>query len=240
MEATKTSSQQQMFFPDIPLHTQDPIQQPSTQLKVSSTLWQNMRIYLLYRKRAKAQFLSACNTRNSWCPRYHTPTYNHITCKNHPSHRKNACYDKDILGNVFRRISQTLAQILTISNFLLQLNRSHECRMWTQPNISRTITLQHTRSQARTFIWKQFSPNYRFCRRAVENDTIFFDKTEKNVMQSYIRYKMYYDKKTQASRLPEKDYCYILQPKADHQGSKIPFREFRLIGPYVRENVLPN
>ena len=59
-------------------------------------------------------------------------------------------------------------------------------------------------------------------------------------MQSYIKYKRYYDNKAEASSLKEKDYCFILQPKADHQGSKIPFRDFRWIGPYIVENVLPN
>ena len=59
-------------------------------------------------------------------------------------------------------------------------------------------------------------------------------------MQSYIKYKRYYDKKANASPLKEKDYCFILQPKADHQGSKIPFRDFRWIGPYIVEKVLPN
>ena len=48
-------------------------------------------------------------------------------------------------------------------------------------------------------------------------------------MQSYIKYKKYYDKKVKASPLKEKDYCFILQPKADHQGSKIPFRDFHWI-----------
>ena len=33
---------------------------------------------------------------------------------------------------------------------------------------------------------------------------------------------------------------YILQPKADHQGSKIRFTDFRWIGPYIVEKVLPN
>ena len=47
-------------------------------------------------------------------------------------------------------------------------------------------------------------------------------------------------KKAKASPLKEKDYCSILQPKADHQKSKTPFRDFRWIGPYVVENVLPN
>ena len=46
-------------------------------------------------------------------------------------------------------------------------------------------------------------------------------------------------KKAKASPLKEKEYCCILQPKADHQGSKIPFRELRWIGPYLVENVLP-
>ena len=59
-------------------------------------------------------------------------------------------------------------------------------------------------------------------------------------MQSYIKYKKYYNKKAKASPLKEKEYCFILQPKADHQGSKIPFRDFRWIGPYIVEKVLPN
>ena len=62
----------------------------------------------------------------------------------------------------------------------------------------------------------------------------------KNVMQAYIKYKAHYDKKANASKLKEADYVYVLQPKADHQGSKIPFTEFRWIGPYIIEKVLPN
>ena len=62
----------------------------------------------------------------------------------------------------------------------------------------------------------------------------------KNIMQAYIKYKAYYDKKANASKLKEADYVYILQPKADHQGIKIPFAEFRWIGPYIIEKVLPN
>ena len=59
-------------------------------------------------------------------------------------------------------------------------------------------------------------------------------------MQSYLKYKEYYDRKAQASPLGLGDYCFILQPLVDHQGSKSPFREFRWIGPYVIEKVLPN
>ena len=40
--------------------------------------------------------------------------------------------------------------------------------------------------------------------------------------------------------MSQNDYCFILQPIADHQGSKIPFREYRWTGPYIVEKVLPN
>ena len=59
-------------------------------------------------------------------------------------------------------------------------------------------------------------------------------------MQSYLKYKAYYDRKAKASPLVTTDYCYILNPKADTQATKIPFREFRWQGPYKVEKVLPN
>ena len=90
----------------------------------------------------------------------------------------------------------------------------------------------------------RFNPNIApttdFAEELLRRTKILYDKTKKNVMQSYIKYKKYYDKKAKASPLKEKDYCFILQPKADHQGSKIPFRDFRWIGPYLVEKVLPN
>ena len=67
-----------------------------------------------------------------------------------------------------------------------------------------------------------------------------FQEVRKNAMQAYIKYKAYYDRKTIASKLKPADYVYILQPKADHQGSKIPFRNFRRIGLYIIEKLLPN
>ena len=90
----------------------------------------------------------------------------------------------------------------------------------------------------------RFNPNIApttdFAEELQRRIKILYDKTKKNVMQSYIKYKKYYDKKAKASPLKEKDYCFILQPKADHQGSKLPFRDFRWIRPYLVENVLPN
>ena len=48
----------------------------------------------------------------------------------------------------------------------------------------------------------------------------------KNAIQAYIKYKAYYDKNANASKLKEADYVYVLQPKADHVGIEIPFTEF--------------
>ena len=62
----------------------------------------------------------------------------------------------------------------------------------------------------------------------------------KNAIQACIKNEAYYDKKGNASKLKEADYVYVLQPKVDHQGSKIPFTEFRWIGPYIIGKVLPN
>ena len=72
-----------------------------------------------------------------------------------------------------------------------------------------------------------------------QTETIFRD-ARKNAMQAYIKYKAYYDRKANASKLKQADYIFILQPKADHQGSKIPFTDFRWIGAYIIEKVLPN
>ena len=86
----------------------------------------------------------------------------------------------------------------------------------------------------------RFNPNIAPTTDLLRRTENLYDKTKKNVMQSYIKYKTYYDKKAKASPLKEKEYCFIFQPKADHQGSKIPFRDFRWIGPYIVEKVLPN
>ena len=78
-----------------------------------------------------------------------------------------------------------------------------------------------------------------FAEEFFQRTKIIYDKTKKNVMRLYIKYKRYYDKKAKTSPLKEKDYCYIMQPKADHQRSKIPCRDFRWNGPYLVEKVLP-
>ena len=83
-------------------------------------------------------------------------------------------------------------------------------------------------------------PTSQIAQEVLEQREMIHQDVRKNIMQAYIKYKAYYDKKAKASKLKEADYVYILQLKADHQGSKIPFTEYRWIGPYIFEKVLPN
>ena len=87
---------------------------------------------------------------------------------------------------------------------------------------------------------KTSSPDSEIAQDVLEQTEIIFQDVRRNTMQAYIKYKVYYDKKTNASKLKQSDYVYILQPRADQQGSKIPFTVFRWIGPYIIEKVIPN
>ena len=62
------------------------------------------------------------------------------------------------------------------------------------------------------------APTTDFAEELLRRTKTLYDKTKKNVMQSYIKYKRYYDKKAKSSPLKEKDYCFIKQPKADNKG----------------------
>ena len=66
------------------------------------------------------------------------------------------------------------------------------------------------------------------------------DQTKKNIMQSYFKYKAYYDRKAKAAPLETTGYCYILNQKADTKATKTPCQELRWCGPYKVEKVLPN
>ena len=83
-------------------------------------------------------------------------------------------------------------------------------------------------------------PTSQLAQEVLEQTEMIHQDVRKNAMQAYFKHNAYYDKKANASKLKEADYVYVLQPKADHQGSKIPFTEFRWTGPYIIEKVLPN
>ena len=87
---------------------------------------------------------------------------------------------------------------------------------------------------------EQINPTTEFAEEIQNRTKILINKTKQNIMQSYIKYKEYYDRKAKAAPLKENDYRFVLQPRADHQGSKIPFRDYRWVGPFVVQRVLPN
>ena len=68
----------------------------------------------------------------------------------------------------------------------------------------------------------RFNPNIArttdFAVELLRRTKVVHDQAKKNVMQSYIEYKEYYDKKAKAPPLKEKDCCFILLPKSDQQG----------------------
>ena len=59
-------------------------------------------------------------------------------------------------------------------------------------------------------------------------------------MQSYLKYKRYYDKKATATPLKVNDYCYVLNPKADNQSMRFAFKDCIWTGPYIVVKVLSN
>ena len=73
-----------------------------------------------------------------------------------------------------------------------------------------------------------------FAGELLRRTQILYEKTKKNAVKHNI-----HDVLRQKSRFREKDFCYTLQPKADNQGSKTPFRDVRWIDSYVKE-VLSN
>ena len=79
------------------------------------------------------------------------------------------------------------------------------------------------------------APTTDFAEQILRRTKILIDKTKKKVMQLYVKYKWYYDKKARAAPLKKKDYCFILHLKA-----KLLFRDFRWIEHYVVEKILPN
>ena len=70
---------------------------------------------------------------------------------------------------------------------------------------------------------QQPTPSLQIAQDVLDQTEMIHQDVRKNAMQAHIKHKAYYDKKAKASKLKEADYVYLLQPKADHQGSKIPF-----------------
>ena len=87
---------------------------------------------------------------------------------------------------------------------------------------------------------QQFIPTSQIAQDVLDQTEMVHQDVRRNAMLAYIKYKLYYDKKANASKLKEADYVYLSQTKADHQGSKVAIKGFQWIGPYIVERVLPN
>ena len=83
-------------------------------------------------------------------------------------------------------------------------------------------------------------PTSQRSRNVLDQTQVIYQDVRRNAMQAYIRCKAYYDKRANASTLEEADYIEVLQPKADYQGIKFLFMEFRWTGPYITEWASPN
>ena len=138
------------------------------------------------------------------------------------------------------RISPTIAQILAISR--LNHNISYHASIGCEPTrvFHGRIPFNILDHKLGNNANEQINPTTEFAEKIQNRTKILIAKTKQNIMQSYIKYKEYYDRKAKAAPLKENEYCFVLQPKADNQGSKIPFRDYRWVGPFVVQKVLPN
>ena len=83
-------------------------------------------------------------------------------------------------------------------------------------------------------------PNWQICSRCSWANKMIFQDERKNSMQDYINYKAYHDNRTKASNLKKRDVVFVLEPKADQQGNRNSFRNFRWTGHYNAKKALPN
>ena len=84
------------------------------------------------------------------------------------------------------------------------------------------------------------TPTTDFAEELTRITKIVYEKTKKKCHAVVHQLQKMIRQKAKASPSKDKHYCFILQPKVDHQRSKIPFCDLRWIGPYLVEKVLLN
>ena len=126
--------------------------------------------------------------------------------------------NQNFFENGIRRIQETMAQIFTHCIPELQHDIPFQYSIDCEPSRVFQSRVPHNILDHKLGLRfnRNIAPTTDFAEELLRRTKILYDKTKKNVMQSYIKYKKYYDKKAKASPLKEKDYCFILQPKADH------------------------
>ena len=167
--------------------------------------------------------------------RYPTTCYNEA-CTNNWNAWTNACLSQENLKdrNSWKKIN--VAQICEQCSFELQ--HLVPSKHWLRAR----VFLGHVPSSVidlKLGIRRQkiLTSNSQIAEYVLEQAEMIFQTVRKNTMQAYIKYEAYCDKANNASKLKKQQYVYVLQTKADHQGSKIPFTDFRWKGPFIVENV---
>ena len=87
---------------------------------------------------------------------------------------------------------------------------------------------------------KQSTPNFQVAQDLLDQIDMILQNVRRDAMPAYTKFKAYYDKKESTSKLRERNYVSVLHFEAGHQGSKIPFTDFRWIGPCIFRTALPN
>ena len=133
-----------------------------------------------------------------------------------------------------------MAQVRPNSSHDLQYKLSRKPWLRTYNSVPRTYPKQHTRYQTRIEPeWKKDN-NEDLTDELQKQIAGIHQAAKENLMQSYLKYKQYYDKKATVTPLKVNDYCYVLNPKADNQSMKFTFKDCIWTGPYVVVKVLTN
>ena len=83
-------------------------------------------------------------------------------------------------------------------------------------------------------------PTSQIAQLVLDQTQMIYRAVRRRANQAYIKYKAHYDKTAKTTKPKEAEYVFVLHPKADQQGSKIRFMEFRCIGANIIEKVLSN
>ena len=70
-------------------------------------------------------------------------------------------------------------------------------------------------------------PTLQLAQDVLDETQMIYQDVRREAMQAHIKYKAYYDKKANASKLKEGDCVYVLQPRADNQGKEFLCTEFQ-------------
>ena len=199
-----------------------------------------MPSYLRSLKQTKKRFCFPSYTSSSQNPRHKFETCHNETCTNHRCPRTRPRHNQNCFEMVSGENRKQWHKYLTIAilNYNTTYHSSIDCK--TSPEFHSTVPHNILNHKPGLRFIPNIAPATDFAEELLRRTKILYDRNKKIIMRSYIKFRRYYDKKPQAAPLKEKDYCFIFQPKAHHQGLKTPFRDFRWIGPYLVEEVLAN